>query len=286
MVKTAETARLGKQRRNMHASLNPNNKRRAVSAGFTLIELLVSLAIIALLIGILLPSLAHMKESTRRVVCTSNIHQMGIAISMYADGRGKGELPESFSAHHTSADGQANYAQFDLAESLKTHREGSGPEYWDGLGILYYWGFLDDPEVYYCPSHKGEHPYSRYQHEWYNADETIYCNYQYRGIPWEYKSRKLDTLGPDVTLITDGLRRLSDYNHEDGNNLLKADLSVRWYDDSEGNVTDMIGSLGQGSLLNDNDTLMGLWLLFDKNGGEKSSNTGEFNDYFGYEYNP
>ena len=50
---------------------------------FTLIELLVVLAIISLLVSILLPSLSRAKELARRVVCSSNMRQIGLAFSLY-----------------------------------------------------------------------------------------------------------------------------------------------------------------------------------------------------------
>ena len=59
----------------------PSTRRRR---GFTLIELLVVVAIIALLIGILAPSLARTKELTRRAVCGSNLHGLGVATNSYA----------------------------------------------------------------------------------------------------------------------------------------------------------------------------------------------------------
>src|SRR5881398_3070978 len=56
--------------------------RRATAreAAFTLIELLVVIAIIAVLVGILLPTLAGAKEKAVRVRCANNLHQLVIAM--------------------------------------------------------------------------------------------------------------------------------------------------------------------------------------------------------------
>lgn len=53
-------------------------------SGFTLIEVLVVVAIIALLIGILLPTLARAREQARASACLSNFHQLGIGTVAYA----------------------------------------------------------------------------------------------------------------------------------------------------------------------------------------------------------
>ncbi len=53
--------------------------------GFTLIEVLVVVAIIALLMAILVPSLAGVRAEGRRTVCLSNLHQLGLATRMYLD---------------------------------------------------------------------------------------------------------------------------------------------------------------------------------------------------------
>jgi prepilin-type N-terminal cleavage/methylation domain-containing protein len=60
---------------------------------FTLIELLVVIAIIAILAALLLPALSQAKERGRCSRCISNLHQMGLALTIYADDFGGSVIP-------------------------------------------------------------------------------------------------------------------------------------------------------------------------------------------------
>jgi prepilin-type N-terminal cleavage/methylation domain-containing protein/prepilin-type processing-associated H-X9-DG protein len=63
--------------------------RRESWRGFTLIELLVVIAIIAILAALLLPALSRAKTRAKQTACTSNLRQLGLAVTMYADDAGQ-----------------------------------------------------------------------------------------------------------------------------------------------------------------------------------------------------
>ena len=74
--------------------MNEDRPPHRAKAAFTLIELLVVVAIIALLISILLPSLQRAREQAKAVVCMSNTRQILLAMAMYQQ-EWDGYLPDN-----------------------------------------------------------------------------------------------------------------------------------------------------------------------------------------------
>jgi prepilin-type N-terminal cleavage/methylation domain-containing protein len=66
-----------------------------IREAFTLIELLVAIAVITLLLALLLPALQKARSQARTTFCQANLHEWGIALTMYANDFG-GAMPRHF----------------------------------------------------------------------------------------------------------------------------------------------------------------------------------------------
>lgn len=200
--------------------------------GFSLLELLVVIAVASLLIGLLLPGLSRLRESARRVGCSSNMHQTAIALEGFANDH-HDRLPGSYFAGDDQRESKP--------QNMMMANRGSRWDGWDGIGRLYAKRYMTGPGSFYCPSHRGEHAPDRYDQRWTRSNtRPIFVNYHYRGT-FDFSSPSADPIErhqfsslrierpSGMALLTDGLRTKSDFNHTDGTNILRDDLSVRWY---------------------------------------------------------
>lgn len=133
------------------------------SRGFTLIELLVVVAIIALLVSILLPSLSRARELARRSICQANLKSIGNAIAMYQT-ENKDSFPticNSFVTDQTTVDfvtGKVDLTQNDLspfgkgnfADSISANPKDQPVQ--QNLALLTYYNQLGD-KSFICPSY-------------------------------------------------------------------------------------------------------------------------------------
>lgn len=117
--------------------------RPTPSRAFTLIELLVVITIIALLIGILLPSLSSAKQSAQAVICRSNQRQLVTAWIMYTDDNRGLAMPH---LRTTGVNRQYWYGSENIAQQTLDHTTGTLSTYLRAAP--------GDTSVFECPNQK------------------------------------------------------------------------------------------------------------------------------------
>jgi type II secretory pathway pseudopilin PulG len=198
---------------------------------FSIVDVLVSISVVAILISLLMPTLSGVRRSAHKIMCRSNVRQIGLGIQMYADDY-TDALPVSIFV------GVPGNPELRQTHRTTTLRIGDAPEeyagQWDGLGTLYALDYLKTPQVFYCPAERGDAGWRESAYKWAGTREEIVGNYQYRG-EGPNGTHYLDEIKPrSSALVTNALSSKIAYSHGDGSNVLRADLSVFWFSDLNG----------------------------------------------------
>lgn len=207
------------------------------------------MSVIALLIGLMIPAVSRVRDTTHRVICSSNVRQIGLGIAMYADDY-DGRLPRSIfisdMREASSDEAMLETVRLRLAADsvllaeYNPHGGGGAAAskarsggVWDGLGLLFNGEYLAARGVFYCPSHNGENRLADAgESAWTSTTDDLIGNYQYRAQGSD-RSNMLWRIDPrESVLVSDSLRPEDELNHEDGANTLRADLAVLWYADA------------------------------------------------------
>lgn len=115
--------------------------------GFTLIELLVVIAIIGILAGLLLPALATAKSQARRIHCVSNLRQLFLTWSLYADDHGDAMAPNG----HAVPDKPENPKLWIGADDHFYLPPYTNTQYLVDPKYAAFGGYLTTASIYKCP---------------------------------------------------------------------------------------------------------------------------------------
>jgi prepilin-type N-terminal cleavage/methylation domain-containing protein/prepilin-type processing-associated H-X9-DG protein len=229
-------------------------KKKGIT-GFTLIELLVVIAIIALLLSILLPGLKKAKNYAKRVVCAGRLSQIGLGLKLYADAN-KEFLPTDMGNDNKTRETHS-YVVYRRDDAV--FRKADGTPLPLRFARLYETGYMDLPEVFYCPGNVVDsYKYESYtnpepwgylpqkynqntSNEWVRIGYTYYpnetrVNLLADGAPKEL-AMKYTTLNPNLPQTTDVIHNRNGISHQSskiyGLNALFSDGHVAYCNDQD-----------------------------------------------------
>ena len=190
-----------------------HTQQRAARRGFSLVELLVVIGIIAILLALLFPTFAKVREQSRRTKCLANLRSIGQAMFMYANGH-RDRLPNGNPPSVWSDAAAADWVMVNFAEDLKAAR------------------------VFRCPSDKDEDDPDEILSAVHNRPASARISYEFYSLFFapEYgpKLAKMQGRAPLAWDLDGGprdpaLTGVGDENHgPKGGNVLFSDGHAEW----------------------------------------------------------
>ena len=146
-----------------------------IHRGFTLIELLVVIAVIALLLSIMMPALASAKEIAKKLVCSSNLHSIGIGLMTYQHDHAD-RLPPQYDRWGPVVETYDNRYMEPWVSYVAYHQDQAdtaGHLQPLQLATLWQQRNLDTPEVFYCTSQGPRGDNLPYTYDYYTKDRAV-----------------------------------------------------------------------------------------------------------------
>lgn len=263
-------------------------KRRPGHQGFTLIELLVVVAIIAILVSLLMPSLSRAKELTRKTICRGNLHAIGRGWLLYFETYDH-RTPQQYNPLPGVLDSISQYCFLIWAGQSTT----TGAPDFVNAGMLIKEQMAGNESVYVCPSirhHSGGNWFHDTQGGFYNSFVNPWPVQHYPKTRMTYGTRRMrnydspewatDGLHDDEIMIlktgTHSIPAPSNFSfmadcfisagqamlsHVPGVNVLYLDGHVGFYKDETGNVLYNNGITHFGSTFNWRHD--DIWMIID-----------------------